>query len=89
VTLVVRGDPTSPILYIGPATEGGGITDADEQVERVTAAVEAAPPDDEGKISVIIKAEQKVKFGDTMRIAGAIGAIENVRIYYAVLEKDE
>lgn len=88
VTVVIRGDPRAPIVYLGKENEGPGLTDIDEQSERITAAVEGGPVDDEGNISVMIKAEKKVRFGDMMRIAQAVGAVENAKMYVAVLELD-
>lgn len=88
ITMVIRGDPRSPIVFIGNENEGQAISDPDEQVERVAAAVEAGPKDAEGKISVLLKAERKVRFGDVVRVSGAVGAVENAKLYAAVLEMD-
>jgi biopolymer transport protein ExbD len=87
-SLVIRGDPHAPILFIGNADEGEAITDPDVQAERVTAAVEEGPIGDDGNITVIVKADKKVRFGDVMRIGRAIGVIENAKMNLAVLEVD-
>lgn len=88
LSLVIQGDLHSPVLFIGKDKEGEAITDPDVQAERVTASVEAGPVGDDGSITVIVKADKKVRYGDVMRIGRAIGAVENAKMNLAVLEVD-
>src|SRR5262245_11621889 len=61
ITVLINGDPKSPTVFIGQEGEGPGITDFEEQAERIQQAVEQGLRDN--KTSVLIKAEEKVRFG--------------------------
>lgn len=59
--------------------------DKEQQFEQIAEAVRRGVAD--GKQSVIIKAEGGVKHQMTQQVAAAVGAAGDVRLYYAVLEK--
>ena len=78
-------DGNSVQVYVGDGVKTDPITDVTLQEQRIQAAVEQGAA--EGKKSVLLKAEKKVRLADLFRVATAATA-EGVKLHIAVMEKD-
>lgn len=88
VVLTVTGGGGEPVVvYLGDREKGEAIRDADQQEERIRAAVEQGVA--EGKHDVLLKAEKKMRLGDMFRISSAASSVEGVKLSVAVMEKDK
>ena len=85
LTLTRSLDGKSASLYLGDGPKGEAITDPTQQEQRVQAAVEQGVA--EGKKSVLLKAEKKVRLADLFRVATA-ASVEGAKFNVAVMEKD-
>ena len=85
LTLTRSLDGKSASLYLGDGPKGEAITDPAQQEQRVQAAVEQGVA--EGKKSVLLKAEKKVRLADLFRVATA-ASVEGAKFNVAVMEKD-
>ena len=85
LTLTRSLDGKSASLYLGDGPKGEAITDPAQQEQRVQAAVEQGIA--EGKKSVLLKAEKKVRLADLFRVATA-ASVEGAKFNVAVMEKD-
>jgi biopolymer transport protein ExbD len=87
VVLTVLGslDGKSVTVAVGAGDEAVAVADADDQVERIGAAVSQGVA--EGKKAVLIKAEKKVRLGELFRIANAAAA-DGVKLHVAVIETE-
>ena len=72
-------------MKIGTESDAALINGAEEQTERVAAAVEQGKAS--GKTDVLIKAEKNVRLRELGRVAAA-AAREGVTLHMAVMEKD-
>src|SRR5262249_33957840 len=86
VTLISSLDGQSIKVYLADGEKGDPITDVARQEEQVHKAVEQGVA--EGKTSVLIKAEKKVRLRELFRISTA-AAVKGVKLHVAVVEKDE
>lgn len=86
VTLASNGtDKVSIYLaegIVGDPLQGG----EDEQTEAIREAVSTAVQD--GKSSVIIKADKGITYHDVSRVSAAVGLVEGVSLHFAVLESE-
>jgi biopolymer transport protein ExbD len=78
-------DGKSVAVYVGDGTKGEAITDLAQQERRIQAAVEQGVA--EGKKSVLLKAEKKVRLADLFRVATA-ASVEGTKLNVAVMERD-
>jgi biopolymer transport protein ExbD len=87
VILTVLGslDGKSVTVSSGEGDEAVQLGDADQQGERIAAAVEKGVS--AGKDKVLIKAEKKVRLGELFRVARA-AANPGVKLHVAVVESD-
>jgi biopolymer transport protein ExbD len=88
VVLTVLGslDGESVTVTAGSGDEAQPLGEGDEQAEQITAAVEKGAA--EGKTSVLIKAEKKVRLRELFRIATAAAAAEGLKLHVAVTERE-
>lgn len=85
VTIADRGSSLPASVYLADGKIGKPLPDDPAaQQAAVTAAVSRGLF--QGKTSVLIKAERRVKHRDVSRVATAAGAVEGVRLYLAVFE---
>jgi biopolymer transport protein ExbD len=85
LTLLSTLDGNSIHLYLGDGKKGESIEGADQQEQRVRAAVAQGAAN--GKTAVLLKAEKKVRLGQLFRIASA-ASHDGVKLHVAVLEKE-
>jgi biopolymer transport protein ExbD len=88
VVLTVLGslDGKSVTVTAGSGDAAEPMGDGDDQPERIAAAVEEGVA--QGKSSVLIKAEKKVRLGDLFRVATAAARAEGVKLHVAVTERE-
>jgi biopolymer transport protein ExbD len=79
-------DGKSATVYIGDGEKGEPIIDIAQQEKRIQEAVEQGKA--EGKTQVLLKAERKVRAGDSFRVARASVA-DGMKLNVGVLEKDK
>jgi len=87
VITVEGGDGKPVVVFLGDREKGEAIRDAEQQEERIRAAVEQGVA--EGKTDVLLKAEKKLRLGDLFRISSASSSVEGVKLNVAVMEKDK
>ena len=87
VLTVVGGDGKPVVVFLGDREQGEAIRDAEQQEERIRAAVEQGVA--EGKTDVLLKAEKKLRLGDLFRISSAASSVEGLKLNVAVMEKDK
>lgn len=85
VTVVPHADGDAVSVYLADGLRGEPITDPDAQERRIRAAVEAGL--DEGKSTVVFKAERRVRLREMARLTSA-AAVEGVLLSLAVMEKE-
>ena len=85
LTVAERGGPGPALVYLADGKKGKPLPeDEDLRAAEITQAVEQGMQ--EGKSTVLVKAEKGVKHGDVWRVETAVGQVEGVRLYVAVLE---
>ncbi len=88
VVITIEGGDGKPVVaFLGDREKGEAIRDADQQEDRIRAAVEQGVA--EGKSEVLLKAEKKLRLGDLFRISSAASSVEGVKLNVAVMEKDK
>ncbi|MEX2093796.1 MAG: biopolymer transporter ExbD [Pirellulales bacterium] len=87
VITVEGGDGKPVVVFLGDREKGEAIRDAEQQEERIRAAVEQGVA--EGKTDVLLKAEKKLRLGDLFRISSAAFSVEGLKLNVAVMEKDK
>jgi biopolymer transport protein ExbD len=85
-TLARSLDGKGAILYVGDGTKTDPINDPAQQEQKIQAALEQGIVD--GKKSVLLKAEKKVRLADLFRVATAASS-EKLKLHVAVMEKEE
>ena len=85
VTIAERGGPGPALVYLADGKVGPPLPeDEDLQADKIAQAVEQGL--EQGKTTVLIKAEKGVKEGDVYRVGTAVGRVEGVKLHVAVLE---
>ena len=85
VTVAERGGPGSALVYLGERVGGKLLPDDPTvQEEQITQAVQDGF--NNGKLTVLLKAERGVLHRDVSRVAAAAGQVEGIRLHLAVLE---
>jgi len=85
ITIADRGGPGSALVYLADGKIGTPLPDDPKaQQAAITAAVRQGYQ--EGKSSVIVKAERSIKHREVSRVAAAAGQVEGIRLYLAVFE---
>ncbi len=85
LTVADRGRAGPALVYLADGRQGSPLPDdQDLQSEAIAQAVERGLQ--EGKSTVLIKAEKGVKHGDVWRVETAAGRVEGVKLHVAVLE---
>ena len=85
VTVAERGGPGSALVYLGERVGGKLLPDDPTvQEEQITQAVQDGF--NNGKLTVLLKAERDVLHRDVSRVAAAAGQVEGIRLHLAVLE---
>lgn len=85
VTVADRGSSGPAMVYLADGKIGAPLPDEPAaQQAAVKAAVKRGF--DEGKTTVLIKAERSVKHRDVSRVAAAVGQMEGIRLFLAVFE---
>jgi biopolymer transport protein ExbD len=85
ITVVERGAPGPPLVYLADGREGGPLPDdPDRQREDIAAAIEQGSV--EGKKNGMVKAAEDVKLGDLWPVYTAVGQVEGVKLHVAVEE---
>ena len=85
LTVVNRGSSGPALVYVADGRKGSPLPDdQDLQATEIANAVEQGLQ--EGKSTVLIKAEKGVKHGDVWRVETAVGRVEGVKLHVAVLE---
>ena len=85
LTVADRGGPGPALVYLADGKKGNPLPDDEDlRAAEITQAVEQGMQ--EGKSTVLVKAEKGVKHGDVWRVETAVGQVEGVRLYVAVLE---
>lgn len=85
LSLVRSLDGQSVTVYLGDGEKGEALKDAEQQEQRVTAAIEEGVA--AGKKAVLLKAESKVRLADLFRISSLITG-HDLKLHVAVLERD-
>jgi biopolymer transport protein ExbD len=87
LTVADRGGKNSALVYLGDGRQGTPLPDDEDlQAAQITQAVEQGLQ--QGKSTVLIKAEKGVKHGDVWRVETAAGQVEGVGLYVAVIETE-
>jgi biopolymer transport protein ExbD len=85
VIITMAGDESRPLVYLGDGTGSAPLTqDIQEQERKVIEAVETGLQ--EGKSMVLIKAAEGIEHGEVSRISSAVGQVEGIQLFWAVLE---
>lgn len=85
LTVAERGGPGPAMVYLADGRKGKPLPDDEDlRAAEITRAVEAGVQ--AGKSTVLVKAEKGVKHGEVWRVETAVGRVEGVRLYVAVLE---
>jgi len=85
LTVAERGGPGPALVYLADGRKGKALPDDEDlRAEEIEQAVEQGVQ--EGKSTVLVKAEKGVKHGDVWRVETAVGRVEGVKLYVAVLE---
>lgn len=84
-TIVATADRGASLLYVGDGASNApvNVSELESTIEKTVKAGR-----DEGKKSVIIKAEKRVTLKELAKVAGA-ASIEDTSIHLAVMEKDD
>lgn len=86
VTLSDTGN-NSVDVFLAEGKKGDPLPkDEDAQTEAIREAVSMAVQ--EGKSSVIVKADKGVAYHDVSRVAAAVGLVDGVSLHFAVLESE-
>lgn len=83
---LVRREAGETALFVGETADKGGITDPEEQKQRVREATEEGRRAD--KRVVLLKAERNVKLKDVQRVGAAAAEVPGVELRLAVIEKE-
>lgn len=86
LTLIGNKDPSSFQVTISSSASGQPLTEREEQEREIRSAVENGVQD--GKYTVLIKAERSVRLRDVARIASIATAVPKAELKVAVLEKE-
>jgi biopolymer transport protein ExbD len=86
LTLTRTLDGRGMVLHVGDGTKTDPINDPAQQEQKIQAAVEQGVVD--GKKTVLLKAEKKVRLADLFRVATAASS-DKLKLHIAVMEKDE
>jgi biopolymer transport protein ExbD len=86
LTLTRTLDGKGVVLHVGDGTKTEPITDSAQQEQKIEAAIEQGIVD--GKKTVLLKAEKKVRLADLFRVATAASS-DKLKLHVAVMEKDE
>ena len=85
LTVAERGGPGPALVYLADGRKGKALPDDEDlRAAEIEQAVEQGVQ--EGKSTVLVKAEKGVKHGDVWRVETAVGRVEGVKLYVAVLE---
>ena len=85
LTVAERGGPGPALVYLADGKKGKPLSDDEDlRAAEITEAVEQGMQ--EGKSTVLVKAEKGVKHGDVWRVETAAGRVEGVKLHVAVLE---
>jgi len=85
LTVAERGSPGPALVYLADGRKGKPLPD-DEDLRAAEIAQAVEQGVQSGKSTVLIKAEKGVKHGDVWRVEQAVGRVEGVKLYVAVLE---
>jgi biopolymer transport protein ExbD len=86
VSMVVGASPQSPLVYLGDARSSAQPIDSPDMDDLLRAAVEKGSR--EGRNTLLIKAEKRIRLQDIVRVAGATTAVEGTKLNLAVIEKE-
>ncbi len=88
ITIVNREGPGPPRVYLADGPKGDPLPE-DENLQR-TKIIDAVQKgyDEDGKSTVLVKAEKGVKLGDTWRVYSAVGQVEGIQLHVGVEEVD-
>ncbi|MBN2473034.1 MAG: biopolymer transporter ExbD [Pirellulales bacterium] len=87
LTIAERGSPGSALVYLGDGTSGTPLPDdPDVQEEQIARAVQKGF--NEGRSTVLVKAEKGVLHREVSRVAAAAGQVEGIHLHMAVFEID-
>ena len=85
LTVADRGGAGPALVYLADGKKGKPLPDDEDlQKAEITEAVERGLQ--QGKSTVLIKAERGVKHGDVWRVESAAGRVEGVKLHVAVYE---
>jgi len=85
LTIAERGGPGSALVYLGDGTGGTPLPDDSAlQEERIAQAVRDGF--NQGKPTVLVKAEKGVLHREVSRVAAAAGQVEGIKLHLAVME---
>jgi biopolymer transport protein ExbD len=85
ITVVAGPDASSVVVYLGNGKSGTPLSDPEDQVAQISAAVERGLA--QGKKAVLIKAEKTIRLREMNRIAAAASQ-EGATLHIAIMEKD-
>ena len=85
ITVIAGPDANNVVVYLGNGKSGTPLSDPEDQVTQITAAVERGLA--QGKKAVLIKAEKSIRLREMNRIAAAASQ-EGATLHIAIMEKD-